>query len=210
MFKIYSTTLSGNGRKVLALCHHLRLKPEVHEVNVYRGEGQTPEYLTINPAGKIPTLVENNFILSESNAILQYICEAYSDCQLFSKLPQEKAYIASWQFWEAAHWQPALTPVLAPLIGHKLFPETLPAPSDVPDWNNEQLQPLLSRLEAHLQNHAYLAGEKLTIADFSVAGMMTFFRTAGFPFDAYSNLTAWYGRIENLEAWQETENELWQ
>jgi glutathione S-transferase len=209
MSTLYSTTLSANGRKVLAVSRHLQLNPEIHVVNVYRGEGQTPEYLAINPMGKIPTLVEGNFILIESNAILQYISEAHGDYQLFSRNPKERATIASWQFWEAAHWQPALTPVLAPFVGHKLLPEVVPKPSEAPDWNNEHLQPLLARLDAHLRHHNYLAGNRLTIADFSVGGMMTYFHAGGFPFDAYPDLSAWYARLENLDAWRETEDALW-
>jgi len=60
MLTLYSTALSANGRKVL-----------------YRGEGRAAEYLAINPAGKIPALVDGDFTLCESNAILQYICEAH-------------------------------------------------------------------------------------------------------------------------------------
>lgn len=54
--KIYATPLSANGRKVLAVSRHLGLNAEIHDVDVYRGEGRTPEYLAINPTGKIPTL----------------------------------------------------------------------------------------------------------------------------------------------------------
>ena len=69
MLKIYATTLSANGRKVLSVSRHLGLEPEIHDVNVYRGEGRTPQYLAINPSGKIPTLIDGEFVLSESNAI---------------------------------------------------------------------------------------------------------------------------------------------
>ena len=209
MFTIYSTSLSANGRKVLAACRQLHLEPEIRLVNVYRGEGRTPEYLAINPTGKIPTLVEGDFFLFESNAILQYLSEAHADFRLFSRNPQERAAIASWLFWEAAHWQPALTTVLAPLVGHKLLPEIIPAPTAGPDWQNEQVHPLLTRLDAHLRNRRFLAGDVLTIADFSVGGMMTYFRTAAFPFDAFPNLTSWHERLETLAAWQQTRTELW-
>ena len=61
MLKIYATPLSANGRKVLAVCRQLELNPEIHEVNVYRGEGRRPEYLAINPTGKIPALIDGEF-----------------------------------------------------------------------------------------------------------------------------------------------------
>ena len=62
--KIYATTLSANGRKVLAVSRQLGLNPEIHDVNVYRGEGRTAQYLAINPSGKIPTLIDGEFVLS--------------------------------------------------------------------------------------------------------------------------------------------------
>ena len=209
MFTLYSTPLSANGRKVLALARHLGLEPVVHDVNVYGGEGQAPEYLAINPTGKIPCLVDGDFVLTESNAILEYVSEAHAGFRLFSKEARERAEIASWLFWESAHWQPALIGVLSAFVGHQLLPERVPEPSRAPDWRDETLRPLLTRLEVHLSDRAFLALGALTIADFSVGGMVTYFRAAEFPFEQYPNLAAWYGRLEELEAWQETEAPLW-
>lgn len=209
MFTLYTTPLSANGRKVLAASHDLGLEPEVRLVNVYRGEGRTREYLAINPTGKIPTLIEGEFMLSESNAILQYLSEVHGEFRLSSRDPKERACIASWLFWESAHWQPALIPVLSLFVGHKLRPEAVPAPSESPEWGNEQLRPLVARLDDHLRNHRFLAGDTLTIADLSVGGMMTYFRAAEFPFAAFPALAAWYDRLEALEAWQETAAEPW-
>jgi glutathione S-transferase len=137
VFELHTTALSANGRKVLALCHQLGLTPRIHEVNVYRGDGQRPEYLALNPLGKIPTLVDARVILWESNAILQYVCEAYGDFRLFSRQPAARADIARWLFWESAHWQPALTTVLAPLVAHRLLPGVAPAPAEEPDWGTD-------------------------------------------------------------------------
>jgi glutathione S-transferase len=209
MFTLYSTPLSANGRKVLAVSHYLGLKPEIRHVNVYRGEGRTPEYLAVNQGGKIPTLVDGNFTLFESNAIIQYISEVHGDFRLFSRDPKERASIASWLFWESAHWQPVLIQVLSPFVGHMLLPEAVPAPSHPPKWDNEQLKPLLARLELQVRSHVFLAGDRLTIADFAVGGMMTYFRSAEFPFAEFPDLTAWYSRVEALQAWQETAAEPW-
>lgn len=88
MLTLYTTPLSANGRKVLAVSHHLGLDPTVELIDVYKGEGRRPAYLALNPWGKIPTLVDDDFTLWESNAILQYLSEAYGDFKLSSRAPQ--------------------------------------------------------------------------------------------------------------------------
>lgn len=84
MFKLYTHPHSANGRKVLAIINYLKLKPEIIPINVYTGEGQKSDYLKINPFGKIPTLVDGEFILWESNAIMLYIADKYGAYQLSS------------------------------------------------------------------------------------------------------------------------------
>jgi glutathione S-transferase len=206
---LYTTPLSANGRKVLAVCHELGLEPDVHTVDVYRGEGRAPEYLAINPSGKIPTLVDDGFTLCESNAILQYLSAAHGDDRLGSRDPQDQARIAQWLFWESAHWQPALTTVLAAFVGHRLLPDVLPAPSGDPAWSDEGLRAALASLEARLATALSLVGSDLTIADFSVAGMATYFRAAGFPWGEYPSIADWYQRIEARDSWRATRTPLW-
>jgi glutathione S-transferase len=206
---LYTTPLSANGRKPLAVGRALGLALDVRLVNVYRGEGRTPEYLAIEPAGKIPALVDGDLVLSESNAILVYLCEAHGDFRLWSREPAGRAEIARWLFWEAAHWQPALIGVLSGFVGHRLLPDVVPPPAAPPAWAGPTLAPLLALLEARLAERPFLAGEDLTIADFCVAGMATYFRAAAFPFADLPRLAAWYERIEALPAWRESEDPLW-
>lgn len=209
LFTLYTHPLSAHGRKVLALTYHLQLEPEIKFVNVYSGEGQSAEYLKINPLGKIPTLVDADFILWESNAILQYIAEKFGDNQLYTKDPQKRADIARWLFWETSHWQPAIGVVLAPAVGHRLLPDVVPAPTSEPHWENAELHRWLTFLDSHLGRQNFLVENELTIADFAVAGMMTYFRFAKFPFDQFPAMSAWYENIEKLEAWKKSESELW-
>jgi glutathione S-transferase len=68
---------------------------------------------------------------------------------------------------------------------------------------------MLNYLNSHLGHQAFLTGENLTIADLSVAGMMTYFRFAKCPFSRFPNLSKWYEGIEALDAWQRSEAELW-
>jgi glutathione S-transferase len=209
MVTLYTTPLSANGRKVLAVSQHLGLTPDVRLVNVYQGEGRSPEFLALNPSGKIPVLVDGEFTLYESNAILQYLCEAHAGYRLWSRETKARAHIVRWLFWESAHWQPVLTALLSAFVAHRLLPELVPPPLAPVDWDDERLQPLLGTLERDLRARPFLTGETVTIADFSVAGMITYFRSAQFPFEKTPGLSRWYACIEALEAWRSTEAPLW-
>ncbi|TAK72948.1 MAG: glutathione S-transferase family protein [Gammaproteobacteria bacterium] len=208
-FKLYTHQDSANGRKVLAISYHLNLEPEIIKVNIYQGEGQKPDYLKINPFGKIPTLIEDHFILWESNAILQYIAEKHGHFKLSSDDSEKRADIARWLFWESSHWQPAISAVLAPAVGHHLLPNLFPQPSENPNWNHPEFKHWATYLNTHLIQHDFLSNNTLTIADFSVAAMMTYFRFAKFPFDKFPALKDWYERIEALDAWKQSESKLW-
>ena len=207
--RIYATPLSANGRKVLAVCRQLGLAPELHLVNVYKGEGRTPEYLAINPSGKIPTLIDGAFTLFESNAILIYLAEAHGAWRLWSDDAQKRSRIAQWLFWESAHWQPTLSTILAEWVGHRLLPQRIPRPLAAPDWDSAPIRALLKTLEAALGSQRFLTGSELSIADFSIAGMTTYFRTAAFPFAEFPAMSRWYGDMEALDSWRATASPLW-
>src|SRR5271167_3361192 len=209
MLTLYSTALSANGRKVLAVSRHLELTIDVRAVNVYRGAGRHAEYLAINPTGKIPTLVDGDLTLYESNAILLYLCEAHGDFRLWPRHPKPRARIARWLFWESAHWQPTLGPLLSACVGRRLRPDLVPPPAAEPDWNAAAVAALMKVLDTALSASSFLVGNEISIADFAVAGMTTYFPVAGFPFEKYPSFNEWYRRIEMLDAWRATREPLW-
>lgn len=203
MLTLYTTPLSANGRKPLAVAQHRGLPVDVKLVNVYRGEGRRPEYLAINPSGKIPALVDGDFVLTESNAIIEYLAEA---SELFSCDAKERADIARWLFWEASEWQPALSAVLGGVVGHalELVPKAQPADFDQPAFRR-----VTSELDAHLAGRRFIALRRLTVADFAVAAMLTYAKIAKFPFESYSNVAGWYAEVESTDAWKSTATAPW-
>jgi glutathione S-transferase len=209
VYTLYTTPLSANGRKVLAVSRELELDPEIRLVNVYKGEGRSPAFVAINPLGKIPALVEGDFTLWESNAILVYLSERHGDHRLYSRDPRERADILRWLFWESSLWQPALSALLAPTVGHRLLPSIVPAPASAPDWKTAALVPLLALLESQLATRAFLIGTTPTLADFSVAGMTTYFRHAAFPFAAHPRIRDWCDRLDALDSWRASADPLW-
>jgi glutathione S-transferase len=208
MVTLYSTPLSANGRKVLAVSLHLGLDPKVIVVNVYKGEGRAVDYLAVNPQGKVPSLVDGSLILWESNAILSYLAEAYGGYKLWSQEPKRRADLSRWLFWESSHWQPVLASVMRPVVAQKLDLAP-PSPKARADWSDAQFRSVSELLDIQLSDRPFLGGMELTIADFSIAGMMTYARACEFPFSTYPNIAKWYARIEALPAWQKTAVSPW-
>ena len=100
--KLYINNLSPNSRKVTAVASHLNLDCEIVTVDFGKGENRTPEFLAINPNGKIPALQDGDFSLWESNAIMGYLCSK-TDTELWPK-GNARYDINRWMHWELAHW----------------------------------------------------------------------------------------------------------
>jgi glutathione S-transferase len=205
---LYTTAISANGRKVLAVAKHLSLDIEVQTVNVYQGDCQSDWYRELNPWGKVPTLVDGDFVLWESNAILVYLSEAFGDFALSARAHRARSDILRWLFWEASEWQPTLTRVLAPRVAQLLFPTPGAAAAPV-SWDDGYLRALMRVLEAAVDADGFVCGRDLSIADFALAGMSTYFPATGFPSEQHPSLAAWMQRMDELPAWASTAVEPW-
>jgi len=101
--RIYCFPPSPNSRKVLALAAHLGIAHETELVDLTKGESRKPEFLKLNPTGRTPVLVDGDFVLWESNAILQYLA-ASKPSALWPEDARSRADIMRWQSWQLAHW----------------------------------------------------------------------------------------------------------
>ena len=75
--RLYTFTITPNNRKVEAFVRHFDLPVEIHHVSFKDKETQSPAYRAINPMGKVPALVDGDFNLWESNAILTYLATKF-------------------------------------------------------------------------------------------------------------------------------------
>lgn len=208
---LYSSLLSANGRKVQSVCGFLGITPKLVETNVYKGEGQSNTFMSINPLGKIPVLVDASLTLNESNAIIRYLSEQYSNDRttLHGSTPVQEAEILQWLFWESSQWQPVLIDVMSQIVGHQLIPSVVPPPTTPANWNHNECTRQLDYLNDKLKGTEYLVDDQLSLADISVAAMTTYFKVADFPFKSYPNIANWYQNLSSLDAWKCTENAIW-
>src|SRR5262249_46983544 len=101
--KLYGFSPSPNTWKVRALAAHLGIPLDYEFVDLTKGASRTPAYLAINPTGRTPALVDGDFKLWESVAIMQYLA-AQRPNSLWPDDARARADIMRWQSWQLVHW----------------------------------------------------------------------------------------------------------
>ena len=205
--KLYGFPASPNTWKVRALAAHLKMPFEFEFVDLTKGVQHTPAYLALNPTGRTPTLVDGDFKLWESNAILQYLASK-SATPLYPGDAKNRADIARWQCWSLAHWgaqacQPLTFENLVKKFVNMGPPDAAAVAKATEAFNTEA-----KMLDAHLARQKYLVGDALTIADFSVAAPLFHAEGAQMPLAPYANVRGWFGRVSALPCWGDTAPQL--
>jgi glutathione S-transferase len=200
--KLYGFPPSPNTRKVQAVAVHLGIPLEFQMVDITKGQSRTPEFLGINPNGRVPVLVDGDFTLWESNAIMQYLAGKKPNT-LWPEGARVRADIARWQFWQAAHWHEGCAGFLWENMVKKLL-----GMGETDMTALKKAETAFHRdaaiLDAHLARQPFLASGTVTLADFAVGSYLHYAAAAKLPWEQYNNLRAWYARIESLPAWRET------
>jgi glutathione S-transferase len=152
-------------------------------------ESKTPEYLAINPNGRVPALVDGDLVLFESMAINLYLAKTYGG-KLYPSNPQDEARAIQWTIWGMTE----LEPHLIPMVLHKFFyPEDQRDPAVVAKAEAEVERPL-AVLDAHVSDREYLLGGDFTIADLNVAGALSTAAFVKYDISKFENAARWMSR----------------
>src|SRR5215467_11998241 len=120
--KLYHNPLSPNVRRVRLTAAVLGVQLEEKRLDFAKGEHKNPEYLALNPNGAVPTLVDGDFVLTESRAIMQYLASTKPESGLLPRDERARADVTRWQFWDSSHFSPQLgtftfQKLLKPMMG---------------------------------------------------------------------------------------------
>ncbi len=200
--KLYGFPPSPNTRKVLAVAAALELPLEFAPVDLTKGEQREPGYLALNPTGRVPTLVDGDFVLWESNAIMQYLAGRRPNA-LWPDDLRARAAIARWQCWQLAHWQEGTSRLLFQRVVKAIMGLGEPDPAEI-ERGEQAFHRDAKVLDGWLAKRSFLEGSAATLADFAVAAPLEYAAPAKLPWDGYASLKAWYARIDALPAWQKT------
>lgn len=189
MIDVY-TSATPNGYKVTVLLEELGAEYTLHPINLSAGEQKTPEFLAMNPNGRIPVIVDrdnSDFVVFESGAIMIYLAEKFG--RFYPADPVLRSRALQWLMFQMGG--------IGPMMGqanvfYRYFPEKIPAAID--RYQNE-CRRLFTVLDTRLAGSEYLAGDEYTIADIANWCWVRTHNWSGVTVDGLPNLQRWLDTI---------------
>jgi glutathione S-transferase len=201
--KLYCDPITVSCRKVLAGFDLMRTRYERVQLSYFAGDHKKPEYLAINPNGLLPTLVDGDFVLWESNAILQYVADKDRAASVYPVDPRTRADISRWQLWESSQWSPTcyvylVENVVKPMLGGKPDEALIGA-------QEAKFHQLAGILEQRLAREPWLCGNRVTLADIAVAASIHLPKSQKLPLEPHPDLRRWFAQVQALPCWERTD-----
>jgi glutathione S-transferase len=190
MIKLYGHELSGNSYKVKLLLSLLALDYEWIKVDLMVGAHKQPEFLALNPFGQLPVLVDGDSVLADAQAILVYLARQYGGDRWLPLEPLPLAQVVRWLSTAAGEIRQG--PELARL--YHLFNAT----SINLERANQKAEFILSQLDQHLAERAWLELGYPTIADVAVFPYVALAGDGQIDLSPYPQVLAWIERVKKL------------
>jgi len=163
--KIWGRPNSVNVQKVLWCLRELDLAYERIDAGMQFGRNDEPDYLAMNPNGRVPTLVDGDYVLWESNSIMRYLCLAYGKgTPIYPEAPRQRAAVDRWLDWTLSTVQPVDRPVFWALV--RTPPEQRDMAAIQKDADAEAVVWRIA--DHHLATRRFIEGDEFTIADIAI------------------------------------------
>jgi len=194
MVKLYTFHLSTNGRKVHMALEEAKAAYEITPVNLMKGEQKNPDYLKLNPNGKVPTIIDDGLVMWESVAILLYLAEKFPTANLLPSAAQDRARAFQWLVWQ---------PTTFGAPASSLFRQLRFTPEGQRDQNaiNQARAEVTKNCEilaGGLQGRDYLAG-RFSVADMALLPYLQVLTELGIALPAA--VDAYYKRLSTRPSW---------
>jgi glutathione S-transferase len=189
MMKLYGLGPTRSLRALWAL-QELDAEFEFVRVNILAGENLHPDFLRLNPAGKLPVLVDGDFVLTESAAIVMYLAEKYGDKGLMPADLKERAQAYRWSLFAVTELEQPLWRIAKHTF---LYPEDKRLPEDIA-LAREEFAAMAAVLDRHMDGRAFIVGHNITVADCVTAYVLDWGNENGLV-DSFPNLKAYLERM---------------
>ena len=199
MLRIIGRKTSSNVMKVLWACAELGLDFEREDLGGPFGGNDSPEYQALNPNGRVPTIVEDDFVLWESNSIVRYLAHQHGNGTLWPTDARTRARGERWMDWQLSVMSPAMVPVFLGLVRTPEAERDMAAIGKARDG----LAGAMAILDRYLGETEFVAGPDFTVGDIPV-GIATY-RWFALPIERedHANLGRWYGALTERAGYQE-------
>jgi glutathione S-transferase len=189
MIRLLGRQTSGNVQKVIFLLEELQKPYTREDYGRHFGNTNTEAYRALNPNAKVPTLVDGQVVIWESNTILRYLAAMHSPA-LVGETPAERALVERWMDWQLAAVNP---PYLAVFKDAKKLADER---SNEFAGQSADLVAQMKILDRHLAGRTWIALERLTLAEMALSPIVK--RCLEFPIErpALPELTRWQTAIE--------------
>jgi glutathione S-transferase len=187
IMRIYGDSISGNCHKVKWTADYLGLRYDWIETDILKSQSRTPQFLAMNPAGQVPTVVlDDGRPLAQSNAIILHLAEG-SDLTPADRY--ERAKMLEWMFWEQYSHEPyvAVARFQVKYLGRP--------PSELDPNLVKKSQAALDLLEQSLVGD-FLVGGQVSLADVALVAYTRLAPEGGFDLSGTPRIVAWIGRVE--------------
>jgi glutathione S-transferase len=150
---------------VLWTLRELDVEFDLVTVNAAKGEHRQPAFLAMNPAGKLPVLVDGDFVLTESVAIVLYLAEKHPDKRLVPTELRERAEFNRWLLFTVTELEQPLWRIARHTA---IYPPEKRVAADIPIARQDFLD-MAAVLEQHMDGREFIVGDRVSVADFVAA-----------------------------------------
>jgi glutathione S-transferase len=198
---IWGRANSVNVQKVLWCLRELDLAYERIDAGMAFGKNREAEYLAMNPNGRVPTLVDGDFVLWESNSIMRYLVLAYRpQSPLYPQPAKIRASVDRWLDWTLSTLQPVDRPVFWGLVRTPVEQRDMTALQKHADAEAEQWK----IVDASLERRRFIEGDDLTLADIALGAFARrWFGVEGIRKPKFVHLERWFGQFRERPGFQE-------
>ncbi len=202
---LYLNPMTVNSIKTSLLVNALNLPMHFEHVILHKPNAKSEAFLKLNPTGKVPVLVDDNLVLTESNAILKYLAHKYSS-PLWPSDAVLQAQVLKWMFYQGGDWNKTVG-----VFSHRRVV--------LPHWGFNQQQVLspqqlldfhdvLHQLDLALSGKNVLVGSEISIADICLGSYFMFAKESQMPLENFVNVRRWLSHLQNTSWWQQTAQSL--
>lgn len=201
--QLYVFPPSPNSLRCQAVANQVGIDLDLITVDLMSGAHMNPDFIALNPNHKIPTLVDGDYVLWESGAIMLYLARTGADNDLVPEDVPARALMMQWLFWNECHFAPACGIFTFENLVKQLMNMGEPDTARL-EHGKQEFARFGTVLNDHLKGRNALVGDSVTLADHAIVSWLApHAQATGIPVGDYVEITRWSGNVLGSTPWQE-------